>query len=108
MGLLLPLLIVLGLSLIFPIVIVLKWQAHPVLVLVTATLVCFLSIVFIYLAGAHLEGSSDRSALDRLSSGFVGMLLFTLVFGFPVLAVLQWRSRKKRRRKMQAEIDDAF
>jgi O-antigen ligase len=108
MNLLLPLFTVLGLSLIFPILIIMKWQSRPVLALATATLVCFLSIMLIYLGGAYLEGSSDRGTLDRLTSGFVGMLLFTLVFGFPILAVLQWRRRKKRKQKIRAEINDAF
>lgn len=108
MSVLLPLFILIGISLIFPILIIMKWQSRPVLALATATLVCFLSIMLIYLGGAYLEGSSDRGTLDRLMSGFVGMLLFTLIFGFPVLALLQWRRRKKRRQKIRAEIDDAF
>lgn len=108
LGLFLPLFTILGLSLIIPLFIIIKWKKQPVLALATATTVSFLSLALIYLIAAFLTGSTERGSLERLSSGFIGMASITLLFALPVLALAQWRSRRKRKQKIQDKIDTAF
>lgn len=101
--LMVPLFLMLGLSLIFPILIIAKWKKRPVIAQTIATVVCFLSLSIIFLLAAITSGSTDR-----LSSGLFGMAALTLIFGFPVLALLQWRARKKQKQEIQTEINEAF
>jgi len=96
---LIPLLIILGLSLILPIIVVLRWKLFPKLALFAGTAICFLTLAAMTIFSVFIlnkNGSIDPGIQPRAILG-VGMI--SLIFGLPFLATIQWRSRRKLKRK---------
>ena len=96
------LLFLLGLSLIFPLILVLKWQDRPALALVIATLLCTLSLAALLklsgmAVGVHIE-------LEFLVT--IGVL--GVIFGLPILAIAQWIGRRKRKGLTKKVIEEVF
>ncbi len=104
--LLLPLIILLGLSLIIPIIIVLKWYRRPILALVVALGIYLMPFISILAIAVLQEGGSPERP-DSLV-GLIGAIAILLVFGAPVLTIIQWKSRRNRKRRAQEKIDKAF
>ncbi len=96
------LLIIFGLALVFPLVIVLKWQNRPLLALVIATILCSLFVaVLLQLAGMAVDEPTGPEFL--ITIGVLG-----LIFGLPILAFFQWRRRRKRKGLSKKAIEDVF
>ena len=100
------LLIFMMLSLVIPIVIVLKWRSRPGWALFTASGLYCLPIIPFSL-GPILSGYQDATGSD-LWIPFVVFLLFWLVPGFLILKLIQWQSRKRRKQKERAVIEGVF
>jgi amino acid transporter len=100
------LLIFMLLSLVIPIVIVIKWRSRPGWALFTASGLYCLPIIPFSL-GPILSGYQDATGSDLWISFFV-FLMFWLVPGFLILLIIQWQSRKRRKRKERAVIEEAF
>ena len=99
---LLPMIILIAVSLIVPVILILMWRSRPGLAFVSATIIYLIPIICLMsLAGE----STDQEGATR---DLIGAIILFLFFGLPILALIQWKSRKNRKRKMQSEIDDAF
>lgn len=94
--------ILLGIALIFPFVIVVKWQNRQALALIIASALCgVLTAILLKLACLAVGEPTD---LEFLTS--VGVIGF--IFSLPILSIVQWRRRKKRKTLTKKTIEEAF
>lgn len=87
----------LGLSLIAPIIIVSKWQKRQLLALLCAVMICILTMCVFFFLVAYLI---FLVPIEEIRSNLRGVTYFSLIFGLPILAFIQWRVRARRKRNM--------
>ena len=102
----LPIFIVLLVSLIVPIIIVLKWQNRPVWALMIATCLYMFPFILVIIY-TIIGGYSDASGLSLIMNVLI-LLGIYLLLGLFVLIPIQWQSRRIKKRRFQANIDKTF
>lgn len=94
----------LGLSLILPLVLILKWESRPVLAFICATILCCSTMAAtITITDIMVNGPG---ALEFYF--IMGMVLIAVLFGSPILALVQWRRRRKRKAFSKYTISETF
>lgn len=94
------------LSLILPLIIVLKWSSRPVWAILIACGLYCVPMIAISLASIF-SGYQVQTGIELWSTMAIAILTW-LIPGFLVLILTQWRSRKRRDRRVKAAIEDAF
>ena len=94
--------ILFGLALVIPLILIRKWKNRPILVLIIAAFLCglFTSALF------WLTGEAVNEATDFEFS--IAIAVFGFIFGLPILALVQWRSRKTHEGLTKKVIEDTF
>ena len=104
-----PVIIFLLLSLLIPTIIVLKWHKRPVWAMIAASVIYVLPFVLISILGSDPGYQIQESPhFIYLASIIIVASLIWLLIGFVFLVPIQMISRKKRQRRMQSKIDEAF
>jgi len=97
-------LIILAVSLILPLVLIIRWRSHPYIAFFTAVLICCLTMVIIILGLELILDANDGLLLEM---GVVASLI-GFVFGAPILLIVQWVRRRKKSNLAQKVIEDTF
>ena len=104
-----PVIIFLLLSLFIPTIIVLKWHKRPVWAMITASIIYVLPFILISILGSDKGYKiQDNTHFIYLVSIIIVASLIWLLIGLIFLVPIQMKSRKKRQRRMQSKIDEAF
>ena len=103
---LLIILIFLALSLILPIIIVLKWLSRPVWAMFSACVLYCLPLILVIVASVYGGHQEVSGAMLWLGSALLTFIW--LIPGFLVLILIQWWSRKRRARRAKSAIEEAF
>ncbi len=98
------LIILFGMSLILPVMLVRKWQAHPVLALLSAALLC--GITYALLFGLMDLSVNGLGGTD--STVWTGLGVIAFILGLPILIIFQWRNRRKQKGLTQKTIEETF
>jgi len=102
----LPIIIFLLLSLIVPIIIVLKWHKRPGWAMFMAASIYLLPLIslLVFSTVAGFQDTDDPFFLI----GMIFLVIIWLLIGLIFLLPTQMKSRKNKLRSMQSKIDDAF
>jgi len=103
---LVPLFIILIVSLIVPIIIVLRWQNRPVWALTIATSVFMFPIILLTIL-TMIGGYTTAQGRSLLLSA-LALFAIWMIIGLIFLVPIQWQSRKLKKRRIQNSIDQTF
>ena len=103
---LLPLIIVSVISLVIPIIIVIKWKSRPFLSLVTASVVYLLPML-LFIIGSILYGYQRATGAELYLYMFIFLTVY-LFFGLIFLVPIQRVSRKRQRQNLTDKIEMTF
>lgn len=103
---LLVLTILMIVSLILPIIIVIKWRRRPVWAMLTAAAIYVLPVLIVSIQSI-IDGNQNQTGQALYVSFMLAMIIW-LIIGLVVLLPIQWKSRKSRKRILRDSIDEAF
>ena len=103
-----PIFIVLGFSLIAPLILISKWVSRPKLALLIGTVICFLTMSALIVLSIYVLNKADGTNVDVPLAAIYGVGIMALIFGLPVLTLVQWRSHRKQKRLNQKTINETF
>ena len=103
---LLPLVIVFALSMIGPLIIILKWHRRPVWAMVTASVVYVLPVFLLSLFSIFTGFQNTEDPYFYAS--FIVFIGIWLILGLIFLVPIQWKNRKTRARREHMKIENTF